>query len=139
MPKNNNKSNRRWDKNRITLHIGESQRSNGTYSYRWTTKDGRRHDFYANTLEELREKEELVKIDQHDGIKTETRLIIVNELFDMWCDLKRGIKDNTLQNYKYMYNMFVRGSFGELRVTSVKKPDVKRFYNKLVDDRVLKV
>ena len=133
------KHNRRLDKNRITLRTGESQRSDGTYSYRWTSKDGRRHDIYANTLEELREKAELAKIDQRDGIKTETRQITVNELFDMWCDLKRGIKDNTLQNYKYMYNMFVRPSFGKLRVTAVKKSDVKRFYNKLADDRILKV
>ena len=142
MPKNTakkDKPGRRLDKNRITLRTGESQRSNGTYSYRWTSNDGRRHDIYANTLEELREKEELAKIDQHDGIKTETRQITVNELFDMWCDLKRGIKDNTLQNYKYMYNMFVRPSFGKLRVTAVKKSDVKRFYNKLADDRILKV
>ena len=142
MPKNTakkDKPGRRLDKNRITLRTGESQRSNGTYSYRWTSNDGRRHDIYANTLKELREKEELAKIDQHDGIKTETRQITVNELFDMWCDLKRGIKDNTLQNYKYMYNMFVRPSFGKLRVTAVKKSDVKRFYNKLADDRILKV
>ena len=142
MPKNTakkDKPGRRLDKNRITLRTGESQRSNGTYSYRWTSNDGRRHDIYANTLEELREKEELAKIYQHDGIKTETRQITVNELFDMWCDLKRGIKDNTLQNYKYMYNMFVRPSFGKLRVTAVKKSDVKRFYNKLADDRILKV
>ena len=133
------KNSRRLDKNRITLRTGESQRANGKYSYRWTTKDGCRHDIYANTLEELREKEELIKVDQHDGIKTETRLITVNAIFDMWCDLKRGIKDNTLQNYKYMYNMFVRSSFGKLRVTAVKKSDVKRFYNKLADDRILKI
>lgn len=133
------KVNRRLDKNRITLKVGESQRADGTYSYRWTSKDGRRHDIYANTLEELREKEELVRIDQHDGIKSETRQITVNNLFDMWCDLKRGVKHNTMQNYKYMYNMFVRPNFGRLRVTAVKKSDVKRFYNMLADDRILKV
>lgn len=133
------KVNRRLDKNRITLKVGESQRADGTYSYRWTSKDGRRHDIYANTLEELREKEELVRIDQHDGIKSGTRQITVNNLFDMWCDLKRGVKHNTMQNYKYMYNMFVRPNFGRLRVTAVKKSDVKRFYNMLADDRILKV
>jgi integrase len=142
MPRNRTKketTNRRLDKNRITLRTGESQRPNGTYSYRWTSKDGHRHDIYAATLDELREKEELAKINQFDGIKSETKLITVNDLFDTWSDLKRGLKDNTLQNYKYMYNMFVRSSFGKIRVVSVKKSDVKRFYNKLADDRVLKV
>ncbi len=133
------KSNRRLDKNRITLRTGESQRADGTYSYRWTSRDGKRHDIYANTLEELREKEEQAQLDQHDGIKTEVKQLTVNDVFDLWCDLKRGIKDNTKQNYIYMYNMFVRGSFGKIRITMVKKSDVKRFYNKLADDRILKV
>lgn len=133
------KNSRRLDKNRITLKTGESQRSDGTYSYRWTTKDGKRHDIYAATLEELRQKEEEAKVDQYDGIKIETKKITVNDLFDLWCDLKRGVKDNTLQNYKYMYNMFVRANFGKLRVTAVKKSDVKRFYNYLADERILKV
>ena len=130
---------RRLDKNRITLRKGESQRSDGLYSYRWTSRDGKRHDVYANTLDELRQKEEQIIVDQHDGIKVFKKLITVNEMFDMWAELKRGIKDNTLQNYKYMYNQFVRPSFGRMRITMVKKTDIKRFYNTLADERILKV
>lgn len=133
-----NKS-RRLDKNRITLRKGESQRSDGVYSYRWTTKDGKRHDVYARTLEELREKEEQIVIDQHDGIRVDKKLITLNEMFDMWCELKRGIKHNTFQNYKYMYNQFIRPSFGRMRITAVKKTDIKRFYNTMADERILKV
>lgn len=113
------KNSRRLDKNRITLHKGETQRSDGTYSYRWTSRDGQRHDIYAKTLEGLCEKEEQTTVDQHDGIKTETRLITVNEMFDVWCDLKRGLNGNTFQNYKYMYNMFIRPNFGKMRLTDV--------------------
>lgn len=130
---------RRLDKNRITLKVGESQRANGTYSYRWTSADGKRHDVYANSLEELRAKEELVVVDSHDGIKTETRSITVNDMFDQWCELKRGIKDNTLQNYKYMYNMFVRPRFGRIKLVQVKRSDVKRFYNTMADEKILKI
>lgn len=133
-----NKS-RRLDKNRITLRKGESQRSDGVYSYRWTTKDGKRHDIYAGSLEELREKEEQIVIDQHDGIRVDKKLITLNEMFDMWCELKRGIKHNTFQNYKYMYNQFVRPRFGRMRLTAVKKTDIKRFYNTMADERILKV
>lgn len=57
----------------------------------------------------------------------------------MWCDLKRRIKDNTFQNYKYMYNQFIRTQFGKLRLTIVKKSDVRRFYNSLTDGKILKV
>ena len=57
----------------------------------------------------------------------------------MWCELKRGVKDNTFQNYKYMYNQFVRQNFGKQRIIMVKKTDVKRFYNTLADGKVLKI
>ena len=133
------KSTRRLDKERIALRKGEQQRADGVYEYRWTTPDGKRHSVYAGTLEALREKEDQVAADIRDGIKTETKLVTVNEAFDMWCDLKRGIKDNTFQNYKYMYNQFIRAQFGKLRLTMVKKSDVRRFYNSLTDGKILKV
>ena len=38
-----------------------------------------------------------------------------------------------------MYNMFVRKSFGKMRIATVKKSDVKRFYNTLADGQILKV
>ena len=130
---------KRLDKSRITLRKGETQRQDGIYDYRWTSPDGKRHSIYASTLEELRAKEEQITVDAHDGIKTETRMVTVNEMFDLWCDLKRGIKDNTFQNYKYMYNLFIRPNFGKMRITMVKKTDVKRFYNTLADGKILKV
>ena len=133
------KNNRRLDKSRITLRKGETQRQDGIYDYSWTSPDGKRHSIYASTLEELRAKEEQITVDAHDGIKTETRMVTVNEMFDLRCDLKRGIKDNTFQNYKYMYNLFIRPNFGKMRITMVKKTDVKRFYNTLADGKILKV
>lgn len=120
---------KRMDKNRTVLKKGESQRENGTYAYRLQTADGKRHTLYAKTLNELREKEDEVSRDIQDGIKAETRQITVNQVFDVWCNLKRGIKDNTLQNYKYMYNTFVRQGFGKYKVSAVKKSDVKRWYS----------
>lgn len=95
------KSSRRLDKEWIVLRKGEQQRADDVYEYRWTTPDGKRHSVYAGTLELLREKEEQAAAAIRDGIKTETKLITVNEAFDMCCDLKRGIKDNTFQNYWY--------------------------------------
>ena len=51
---------KRKDKSRVVLKKGESQRKDGTYDYRWTSKNGKRHSIYAQTLEELRIKEEVV-------------------------------------------------------------------------------
>lgn len=44
----------RFDSNRTRLKTGETQRPNGTYAYRWSTPDGKRHSIYAPTLEKLR-------------------------------------------------------------------------------------
>jgi len=58
---------RRYDDKRIRLQKGEIQRPNGTYEFRWTTPDGKRHSVYAPTIVQLREQERLVIVDEHDG------------------------------------------------------------------------
>ena len=50
----------RFDSNRTRLKTGETQRPNGTYAYRWSTPDGKRHSIYAPTLKKLREQEEQI-------------------------------------------------------------------------------
>lgn len=130
--------NRRKDKDRVVLRKGESQRKDGKYDYRWTGSDGKRHSVYAKTLEELRNKEAEIEKNKSDGIRTEARNVTINDLFELWYQLKRGLKDNTFQNYKYMYVQFVEPDFGRKKVTTLKKSDVKRFYNMLANERGLK-
>ena len=45
---------------------------------------------------------------------------------------------DTFENYKYMYETFVRNQIGSKTVSSLKKTDIKRFYNYLADERHLK-
>lgn len=129
----------RYDNNRTRLKTGESQRPNGTYVYRWTTQDGKRNAVYAPTLETLREQEEQIIVDKHDGIRADKKHLTVNDMFDLWCQLKRGIKDSTFKNYIYMYELFVKPTFGQNRITLVKKSDVRKFYNSLADGKILKI
>lgn len=128
---------KRKDSHRIVLKKGEYQRTNGTYAYRWTDGKGKRHEVYARDLDDLRAKEKEIDADTNEGIKVEARYVIINEMYDLWVQLKRGIKDNTFENYKYMYNTFVRPSFGKKRIQTLKKSDVKIFYNYLADQRCL--
>ena len=44
----------------------------------------------------------------------------------------------TFENYKYMYETFVRHQIGSKTVSSLRKTDIKRFYNYLADERHLK-
>ena len=78
-------------------------------------------------------------IDEYDGIKTETKKLTVNNVFDTWCDIKRGLKDNTFKNYLYMYNNYVKDGFSKNKIADVRKSDVKRFYNTLADERRLSI
>ncbi len=129
---------RKDNKNRV-LREGESQRADGTYDFRWRTKNGKRHSVYAATLEKLREKEDEIFRDKMDGIKTDAKNTTVNDMFELWLVIKKGLKDNTFQNYKYMYKTFVEPDFGRYKLVAVKKTDVRRFYNSLVFDKGLKV
>ena len=131
--------NKRRDKGNLVLRKGESQRANGGYDYRWTDQKGKRHSIYAKTLEALREAEQQAVKDQCDGIKTEARNVTINAMFELWKQIKRGLKDNTFQNYQYMYGMFVAPTLGKRRISTLTKSDVKRFYNTLVDERGLAI
>ena len=133
------KRNVRFDSRHVRLKTGETEKSNGGYEYRWTGADGKRHSIYAPTLEQLREMEEQIIVDKHDGIKADVKALTVNDCFKLWKELKRGVKDSTFQNYVYMYEMFVMPTFGKKRVVQVQRSDIKRFYNGLVDQKVLKI
>lgn len=132
------KRNVRFDKNHVRLRTGETEKKNG-YEYRWTSLDGKRHSVFAAKLDTLREMEAGIAADKKDGIKDDVRMLTVNDCFNLWKELKRGIKDNTFKNYIYMYEMFVMPTFGKKRLTTVVKSDVKRFYNSLCDDKVLSI
>ena len=79
---------RKDSKGRI-LKEGERQRGN-FYEFRYSVH-GIRKNFYASTLDELREKEkELIK-DQLDGTRANARNITLNNLYDIWRKNKKGL------------------------------------------------
>lgn len=130
---------KRKDNRKRVLKEGEYQRANGTYEYRWRGENGKRQYLYAKTLEELREKEQEVFRDKSDGIRTVNRNITVNDVYELWVKLKKGLKDNTFSNYQYMYEQFVSEDFGKKKIALIKRSDIRRFYNALADDLHLKV
>jgi len=129
---------KRKDSNNRVLREHESQRANGTYEYKWTDKRGKRRAVYAKTLEELREKEKEVQRDIMDGIRTDKNSLTINDLYYRWEQLKKGLKANTFQNYKYMYKQFVEPDFGNTRIMELKRTDVRAFYTYLADERHIK-
>lgn len=129
---------KRKSTNKKVLKEGEYERKNGSYEYRWRDKLGKRHSIYAKSLTELREKELDVLRDVLDGIRVDKSNLTLNDLFYKWVELKRGLKENTFQNYKYMYTQFVEADFGRMKIVDLKRSDIRSFYNRLVDNHNLK-
>ncbi len=130
---------KRRDSNRAVLKTGESQRSDtGIYCYRWTDKQHKRHTIYASTLKELRQKEDDITRDHIDGIRTYNEYTL-NDLYILWCRIKKGLRDSTFSNYKYMYEQFVKDSIGRMRIKDIKKSTLRAFYNGLIENSYMKV
>lgn len=120
------------------LKDGESYRSDGRYQYRYSLGNGKRHIIYAKTLEELRKKEEEIKDNQRNNVKTNVARVTLNDIFELYMSGKTELKASTRTNYNYMYKNYVRDELGVRKITSIKYSDIKKFYNTLINDRGFK-
>ena len=127
---------RRKDNNGRVLKTGESQLKNGHYEFR-LMRQGKRYSIRCKDLDELREEEEklLVRISTEES--PDCKLKTVNDAFNSWVKLKRGLKPNTFENYKYSYLHYVKEGFGKKHLSEIHKSDVRRFYNMLADQHHL--
>ena len=79
---------------------------------------------------------------QNESIISQDRLAVTTErlqnMFDRYIVTKTELKDSTRNNYKYMYEHYIRDSFGQKKLASVKYSDVKAFYTSLIKDKGFK-
>ena len=128
---------RRDNKGRV-LRTGEAQRKDGRYMFRWTV-DGKEKCTYALTLAELREKESAIQRDIEDGVDGQkANNITLNDMFDKYMAGKTELKQSTRTNYSYMFNNYVRDTFGKRKIGKIKFSDVKSFYNALIKEKNFK-
>ena len=131
----------RKDSRGYSLRKGETQRrSDGRYMYSYTDPLGRRKFIYASDLAALREKERRLTKDQLDGLDIYVAgKATVNFVFDRYISLKRNLKQSTHSNYLYMYDHFIRNTFGKKFIAKVKYSDILQFYNQLLDSEKLQI
>lgn len=117
------------------LKDGESQRTDGRYSFRYTDRAGKRHSIYAHDLPELREKEKQISKDLEDGITTDVSLkkLTVNALFERYMELST-VSDSTRVNYMSAWNTHVKDSVGGIKAMRLLPSDIKALYTKLSKD-----
>ena len=130
---------KRKDNKGRNLRTGEYQRTDGIYEFKYTDSTGKKRVIYSKDLAELRIKEEAVKQDLKDGIKTRAEVTLtVNDMFQKYIATKTELKPSTLTNYKYMFRNYVQDSFGLKKLADVRYSDVKSFYNSLIKEKNFK-
>lgn len=63
----------------------------------------------------------------------------LNFVFDRYISTKTELRRTTYTNYMYMYDHYVRDSFGKKKIGEIKYSDVLYFYYHLVNERKLQV
>lgn len=143
---------RRDSKNR-KLNKGEYQKSDGRYAYRYTDGYGQERWVYSWTLTSsdtppegkergkcLRDLErEILRslLDRVDSFEAEKATL--NERFDIYMDMKSGLRETTRVHYRYFWNKFIADSFGKRRIADIRYSDVVRFLNQLLDRQGMKI
>jgi len=129
----------RKDERGRALRKGEVQRaSDKRYMYTYTDPLGRRKFIYAQDLMTLREKEKQLMKDQLDGLDLYVAgKATVNDTFDRYMSTKCDLRVSTHSNYLYVYDRFVRGTFGRRKIAEIKYSDVLQFYYHLLNEEEL--
>ena len=129
------------------LWTGESQRKDGKYEYKYQDACGVRRTVYSWKLTpsdtipkgkcndlSLREKEKQIQKDLENNLIPNGGNMTVLELVEKYIGQKRGVRHNTMANYKFVINIVKKEDFGKKRIDTVKKSDAKEWLIKLQGD-----
>ncbi len=124
---------RKDSKGRV-LKQGESQRSNGTYMYRYTDLFGKRQTVYAKTLNDLRQKEAEIESNIARGVSLQSNNTTVAELIDSYLDKKKDVKESTQALYKHWGDIVKKSYLGSMKIKDIKPSTAKEFYLRMYEN-----
>lgn len=137
---------RRDNRNRVLL-VGESQKPNGMYTYKYQ-ENGKSKYVYSWRLVMsdvtptgkkdkmcLREQEKIIKANLECGIVSQGGGYTVLELVKKYTALRTDVKENTRVHYAYVRNILVKdGRFANRRIDTIKISDAKEWLIQLGKD-----
>ena len=143
---------KRTDLKGRVLRDNELQRKDGSYMFRYYGVDGKLKTEYSWKLVptdrtpkgkrdglSLREKEDLILKDKHNGINSAAKKkVTLNETFEKYMSGKTELKQSTRTNYIYMYDHYVRDELGDRKIADIKYSDIMRFYSSLINKQGFK-
>lgn len=129
------------------LRNGESQRSDGRYTYKYSDASGQLHYVYSWRLLNsdpipagksadlsLREKEKKIQQDLLLGLLPYGANMTVLELVERYLAQKKGVRENTRVNYRFILNILRKEEFGKKTVDKVRISDARLWLIKLQED-----
>lgn len=94
---------------------------------------------YSKNLVDLRAREKKLQREYDDGLDPcKADKLTLNHLYDRYISTKYNLKPTTKGNYIYMYNHFVRDTFGKRKLSEIRYSDVKQFYNGIIGEQQMK-
>lgn len=123
------------------LRKGEHYRkSDGRYTYSYTDPNGNRRYIYSTNLQKLREREDQLIRDQLDGLNIYVAgNATLNYMFDRYISTKTELRSSTQSNYRYIWDHFIKDTFGKKKVGEVKYSDVLYFYSGLIHEKGVQI
>lgn len=111
---------------------GISQRKDGKFTARFTTKDGGRREKHFNTLPEARNwLADAQYEDKHGKVITSPEMT-VDMWFDFWMEnLICDLSPNTRRNYRERYKINIQPVIGSMRLSDVKPMHCKIVLNRM--------
>ena len=111
---------------------GIHQRKDGKYSARYSSKDGKRHEKYFNTLPEARNWLADAKYEDKHGLIQRTSDMTVDDWFKYWMEnLVCDLAPNTKRNYRDRYKHNVQPVIGGMCISDVKPMHCKVILNRM--------
>jgi integrase len=124
--------NRKDSKGRV-LKTGEDQRKDGRYQYRYTDLFGKRHQIYANDLQELRKKEIEVQKAINEGVSLSN--ITVETLVQTFMEMKKGkVRESTYSAIQKRVRIIKKAPFIKQKIQNVKPLQIQQWYIYLHDN-----
>jgi len=144
-------SKRRDSKGRL-LKVGESQRADGMYMYRYNDAGGVRRTIYSWRLVEtdklptgkkagapLRDLEKQLTRDTDDGIESfVASKKTLDDFFYKYMAMKKELKPTTRSGYFQVYKHYIKDELGMRSISSIKYSDIKKFYLALFYEKGMK-
>lgn len=122
---------KRKDNKGTVLKDGEFQRKDGRYCYKYKDYRSKTNYIYANTLNELREKENQLQKSLMKGL--EANDVNLNYVFECWSEIHQ-VKPSTMSNYIAMYNKHIRNILGDLKIKDIRYSLIAIIYKNLLSN-----